>query len=276
MAVSILMSIYAGELPAYLSESLQSLASQSLRPSEVIVVKDGPLTQELDDVLACYANNLPLKTIPLSKNVGLGPALAAGLEQCRFELVARMDADDICPPYRLEAQVDYLRQNPTISVVAGAAAEFEEDCSRPNAIRSAPPVARSGPYAYFRNPISHHSAVLFRKTDVQAAGGYQHCPFFEDYNLWARMILKGYRLHNLPETMVLVRAGKGIIERRRGLAYLQHEVRFLWRMNRLGFLPLPYLVANLIFRVPCRLLPAVLLRLLYSRFLRRTGVAPNE
>src|SRR5690554_1680010 len=116
---SVLMSIYAKENPEFLDLSLNSIyEGQSLKPTEIILIKDGPLTSELDQVIASYQEKLPavLKVFPLEKNVGLGKALNYGLEKCTYELVARMDTDDIALSNRFELQVKFMEQNPDIDV----------------------------------------------------------------------------------------------------------------------------------------------------------------
>lgn len=98
---SVLISVYYKERPIYLKSALDSVLNQTLPPSEIILVKDGPLTAELENVLSSYDTNL-LKVIPLPDNLGLSKALNIGLKHCSYEFVARMDTDDICYPYRLK------------------------------------------------------------------------------------------------------------------------------------------------------------------------------
>ncbi len=276
MSIAVLMSTYRGESPEHLRQSLDSLVAQTLQPDEVIVVKDGPLTRELDDVLAQYIVKLPLVVIPLQQNVPVGTALAEGLRHCRSDFVARMDSDDVCPSTRLEMQFNFMKQHPDCSVLSAWAAEFSGDPRGPYAIRSGPDVVKLGPYARFRNPIGHSSAVLFRRADVIASGGYQACPFFEDYDLWARMMILGYRLYNMPEVLVFARAGSEMLRRRRGIAYIRNEVNFLRKMHKIGFLSTPYFLANLLLRIPCRLLPETLLRRFYRTFLREPILQPSK
>jgi len=268
MSIAVLMSTYRGESPEHLRQSLDSLVAQTLQPDEVVVVKDGPLTCELEGVLSHYTLKLPLVIVPLAKNGGLGTALAEGLRHCGSEFVARMDTDDVCPPTRLEMQARFMKQHPDCSVLSASAAEFSGDFIQPYAIRTGPDIVKRGPYARFRNPIGHHSAVFFRRVDVLASGGYQTCPFFEDYDLWARMMMLGYRLYNMPEVLVFVRAGSEMLRRRRGMKYIRYEVNFLRKMHKIGFLSTPYFLANLLVRIPCRLLPEILLRRFYRAFLR--------
>ena len=104
---SVLMSLYIKEKPEYLRECIESILCQTVLPDEIVIVKDGPLTEELEQVLEEYISKNPtLYTIvPLGKNVGLGLALAEGMHWCRNELVARMDTDDVCRNDRFEKQL---------------------------------------------------------------------------------------------------------------------------------------------------------------------------
>ena len=157
MKLSVLMSVYRKESPAFLSECLDSLALQTFLPDEVVIVEDGPLGEELERVIGVYRKRLPIVSLRLPANVGLGAALQKGLDKCRGEYVARMDSDDICIPDRFRQQVDYLERNPQIAVVGGAIAEFDEDFAMPHSIRRLP---ETGPdllrFAQFRNPTEPH------------------------------------------------------------------------------------------------------------------------
>ena len=108
-AYSVLMSVWAGEKPERLKESLDSLLTQTVPPDEIVLVEDGPLTPALEDVITEALKKAPesLKTVPLPKNLGLGGALKEGLTHCSYELVARMDSDDICYPERMQKQLEY-------------------------------------------------------------------------------------------------------------------------------------------------------------------------
>ena len=93
---SVLLSVYWKENPDWLRLSLKSIwEDQSLKPAEIVLVKDGPLTDRLEAVISQFKQSAPLKIVPLSQNQGLGRALNEGLKFCSFDLVARMDTDDI-------------------------------------------------------------------------------------------------------------------------------------------------------------------------------------
>jgi glycosyltransferase involved in cell wall biosynthesis len=105
MSLSVLMSVYYKENPEYLQQALESIwDAQTLKPDEIVLVEDGPLTTELYSILTNWKNKLDkiLKRVPLEKNEGLTKALNMGIEHCSGEFIARMDSDDISCPNRFE------------------------------------------------------------------------------------------------------------------------------------------------------------------------------
>lgn len=222
---SVLMSLYAKELPENLEMALQSLADQTISATEIIIVLDGPITEELNAVLEKWVNYLPLITVPLEKNVGLGTALNSGLKHCNYDIVARMDTDDICVRERFEKQISFLRLNENVSLVGGAIAEFNCQIYDLHQYRfSAKNHSEILKYARYRNPFNHMT-VVFRKSVVEKVGGYIHHHSMEDYNLWLRVLSHGYETYNIPEVMVWARTGNGMISRRRDLNYIKSELK---------------------------------------------------
>ncbi len=269
--LSVLMAVYKKEKPEFLASCLESIASQTLMADQVVVVKDGPLTPELEEVLAHFAERLPLVTPALPSNKGTGEAVRLGMPYCTGDLIARADSDDIYHQTRFEKQVHFLEQHPEFDIVSASGAEFVSDPDKPFCVRRAPVSGRwLNWYAKFRNPITYQSTVVFRRAPAVEAGGYQSCLFFEDYDLWARMMMNGSRVFNMPEVLAYIRCGDGMLGRRRGMKYIRSEIDFLRKMYRIGFLTRFYFVANLAFRIPCRLLPERWLGRFYYLFLRRT------
>ena len=121
------MSVYYKENPSYLDDSLDSIFNQTLKPNEVVLVEDGPLNEELDNVINKYKNKHEcFKIVKLKENMGLGKALNEGLKYCQYEYVARMDSDDISIPNRFEKQISYLEQHPEIDMLGSNIAEYDE------------------------------------------------------------------------------------------------------------------------------------------------------
>lgn len=216
MNFSVLMSVYEKENPEFLKESLESiLIHQTIMPTEIVVVEDGPLTDELYSVLKSFKDRyLFFKTVHLRENVGLGEALNQGLKHCRYDWVARMDSDDIALETRFESQLDFIKKHPEVDLLGGYIAEF---LSSPSEIVSEKKVPQAHDdivtMAKRRNPMCHMT-VMFRKSSVEKAGGYLPLPYVEDYYLWVRMIATGARIANISETLVYARVGNGMYNRR--------------------------------------------------------------
>ena len=127
MEFSVIMSVYSMDSPVHLNIALESIwDNQTLKPNQIILVEDGPLTKSLYEIIAHWKGKLNslLHIISLKKNSGLGNALNSGLKDCKYDYVARMDADDISEDDRFQLQHDFLINNPNIDVVGGFMYEF--------------------------------------------------------------------------------------------------------------------------------------------------------
>lgn len=216
---SVLMSVYHKEKPEHLRASIDSMLRQTVKPEEVLLVKDGPLTVELEQIIDSFRGNDAFTILALPENVGLGKALNIGLSKCRNEFVVRMDTDDISKPDRCEKQLLLLNQHHKISVVGSAVGEFMQDPSKIIAYRDVPDNHQSiAKRMKSRNPMNHMS-VMFRKSHVIEAGNYQSCDLSEDYFLWIRMLEKGFTFFNINEPLVLARIADESYARRGGLKY---------------------------------------------------------
>lgn len=271
MTFSVLMSVYGGERPNFLRQSLESLVCQTVRADEVVIVRDGTLGCELEGVLASFQSVLPIVTVQLEKQVGLGLALSAGLAECRNELIARMDSDDISLSHRFERQLAFLLENPAVAAVGGAIGEFANDPGTIASVRKLPcGGAQLKKFAKFRNPLNHMT-VMFRRSAVLAAGGYRDFPGLEDYDLWARMLMLNQEIRNISEILVLARCGDGMLGRRGGVSYARNEIRLYRQFLRMGFISTPEFALAILARAPVRILPAALRPLVYGRLLRHEG-----
>lgn len=259
---SALCSVYCKEKPHYIDSSLSSIATQTLTPTEIIIVHDGPLTNELYDVINKWKKHLPIKEAILSSNSGLGKALNYGLTKCSHELVARFDTDDINRPHRFERQIRFLLNNEDISVVSCPIQEFKDTPGDLNSVKTVP-TEKIKQYAKLRNPINH-MASAFRRSDVLKSGGYRHHPFMEDYNLWLRMISIEQQLGNLDDILVDARVGNGMHSRRKGFPYLKSEVELFHIKNRHSITNSAEGAIILIARIAPRLLPTNFLKALYQ------------
>lgn len=267
---SVLLSVYGKEHAEWLRLALRSIWEDQIRkPKEIVLVKDGPLNDELEAVISDFAKVAPLKVVALDQNQGLGRALQAGLQQCSCELVARMDSDDLAKPERFERQIRFMEEHPDAAV---AGSWIEEFIGSPENIVSERRLPTS-PEELFqfgkkRNPMNHPT-VMFRKTAVETAGGYEHFPLFEDYWLWCRMLQKGNHLYNIPEALLWFRTSPDVYKRRGGWRYAVTEIRFLYRVWHLGYISLPTFCINGATRFCIRIIPNGLRRKLYCKFARK-------
>lgn len=269
---SVLISVYKNDKASFLALAIDSMRNQTCPPDEIVLVKDGPLTTELDTLVSNYQNRYPelFTVIENKKNMGLGLALNRGLCACRNELVARMDADDIAAKDRCEKQLAYFQTHPDTAVLGG---QIEEFIGTPGNVvdRRLVPCENQEIYAYLKKRCPfNHMTVMLKKSEVLSAGNYLDCFWDEDYYLWIRMAIQACSFANLPDALVHVRTSEDTFARRGGRHYLKSEL-FLQRLmlkNRL-ITPLRYLL-NVMIRVTVqRLMPNRVRRWVYLKFARQ-------
>lgn len=261
---SVLMSTYHGEQPEYLARCLESLAVQTRPADEIVLVKDGPLTDGLEAVLARFAH-LPLHTVLHEGEGQLGGALALGLEAASNPVVARMDTDDIALPDRFEGQLAAFQTEGAV-LLGGAIDEFDADPARPIARRT-PPEAPSSWQIQMRNPLNHMTVMMDRQAALEA-GNYRPLIGFEDWYLWLRMARAGGRIANLPRVLVQARTNTSFIARRSGAAYRARERAALARFRAEGLISWPAYAAGRFTRGVLRALPKDALSGVYAKLLR--------
>lgn len=265
MRFTVLISVYSKEVSFFLNEALSSIwDEQSVKPAQIVLVQDGPLTPHLDAVLTGWKEKLGdvLTLVPLVKNVGLAAALNEGLKHCQHELVARMDTDDIAVPSRFEKQFIFMQNNPEVAVCSGLIEEWSQDFSYKISERRLPLTHQEiAKFAKRRSPISH-PAVMFRKSAVLAVGGYPNI-YPEDYPLWGSMLAQGYIFANLPDLLLKMRVGNALTERR-GLQFLKGEIKIYKYLLDVGFINRFEYLTNCILRGVVRLSPVWLKKIFYK------------
>ena len=266
MDFSVLLSIYYKESANSLNQALTSIwDKQTLKPTEIILVKDGKLPPELNHCIEEWKAKLNnhLKVIPLQHNVGLGKALNEGLKHCQYEWVMRMDTDDIATPDRFEKQIKFITNHPDIVLIGGQIQEFKGTPENITVQRLVPTTSENiNEYAKKRAPFNHPT-VAYRKDIIQNIGGYQHHLLMEDYNLWLRLLAAGYKTANLSDTLLYMRTDD-MHGRRRGLKYIKSEWQLFQLKRELKFQPTISAFIFFIARALPRLLPASALQFLYK------------
>jgi glycosyltransferase involved in cell wall biosynthesis len=270
---TLLVSTYARDDPDYLREAvLSSTAAQTRPPAEVVLVQDGPVPEALAAEIKHLAETLPMPVVHLALpvNVGLGPALDAGLAASSHEVVARMDADDFSVPERFERQVALVEAG--ADIVGSGLIEFGTSIDDVVGRRTPPTdpdeIRR---VIRFRDPFNHPT-VVYRRSAVLAAGGYTDMALLEDYLLFTRMVEAGAAPANLAEPLVYYRVGAGAYARRGGTALLRSELRLQRRFRELGITSRTEYLRNVAVRGGYRLVPEGVRKVAYRRLLaNRTG-----
>ncbi len=267
---SVLMSVYYKEKADYLRESIQSMLEQTVPPDDFVLVCDGPLNEELDEVIADYERRFPcvFQIVRLDTNMGLGNALNIGIRYCKNELIARMDSDDISLPGRCESQLTQFEEDPSLDIMSGTLLEFDQDVSHITVAKYLPETNTNiHVYARKRCPFNH-PAVMYKKSAVIKAGGYVDFPLFEDYHLWIRMLHQGAKAFNIHEPILLMRAGRSMYQRRGGLNYIKKLYRFRRYMLKIGFCSVSDYIISVSVQIFFSLLPIRQREMFYSKFLR--------
>lgn len=267
---SVLISVYKKEKAEYLKQALQSIINQTLKPTEILIVKDGLLTKELDECIEDLQKQhpKPFKILAFKENRGLGLALRDGVQACKYEYIARMDSDDISKPNRFEKQFNYIQKHPETALLGTWIREFSKDENNPDTVTKLPCTHQDIlKFAKKRNPFRHMTMVL-KKEAVIEAGNYRDFLWFEDYDLWVRMLQKGYIAANIPEYLVNVRADKDMFARRGGWQYLKQDCKFQKQLLKTKFICKTDFLINITIRSIVRLIPNKVRSCLYKKILR--------
>ena len=268
---SVLMSVYKKENPDFLKQSIESIQNQTVPTDDFVLVCDGPLTPELDAVLAVKQQKLGevLNVVRLEKNGGLGNALNEGMRHCKNELIARMDSDDIAYPDRCEKQLAIFNTHPEVSVCSGIVEEFSESLDIVDARRVPPETnAEILKFAKMRNPFNH-PCVMYKRSAVMAVGSYQDFYLLEDYYLWVRLLIAGYQGYNIQSPILHMRAGDAMYKRRSGWKHAVSQVRLFAYMKENGFVTEKQFMESSVIRIGASVAPNWLRKLVFSKILRK-------
>ena len=271
ISFSVLMSLYIKEKPEYFEQCMESILNQTVMPEQIVIVKDGPLSKELEEVLKSYiVRNEKLYTIvPLKKNVGLGLALAEGILHCRNNLVARMDTDDISVKRRFEIQLHEFEKDPELDICGSNILEFED--SRDNIVaKRVVPLNDSDIKKYQKKRDAfNHMTVMFKKEMVLKAGNYQSCLLMEDTLLWVNMIMAGAKCMNIEQSLVYARVGKDMYERRGGWSYFKKYIAGRRKILETGYISRIDFAVTYVAQLIIALVPNSTRKFLFNKILRK-------
>lgn len=263
------MSVYLKERPEWFKEAINSILNQTVPPSEIVLVEDGPLTDELYEIITHHVQNPIFKIVVLEKNVGLGLALQEGVKHCSNELIARMDTDDISAPNRCEKELKKIMENPDLDIVGCWENEFWGDSINETFSCHKVPENHDEIKKFMRYRCAIlHPTVMFKKSSVLRAGNYQHRKLFEDYDLFVRMLQTKSKAYNLQEPLYFLRVNPSLFKRRGGFEYALTVFKFKYQLWRNGFFSFSNFIFSGLGHCCICLIPNWLRIIFYKKFLR--------
>lgn len=271
--VSVVMAVYKNDDSLFFDEAIKSLLMQTHLPDEIIIVIDGFVNDKIDAVVYKYYNHHIFKFIRLSENSGLANALNVGISIAKYDLIARMDADDICFPERFERQINHMFKE-NLDIVGGQIIEFGENLEDIISERKVPlchdDMIR---FLMLRSPFSHPT-ILFKKDVFYSLGGYSVKVFPEDYDFFVRAHINGFRFGNIDENVLWFRLGNNYseaIKRRWGIKYAKNEYILYKHFLNIGFYKFTDFLKAVVLKIPMRLLPFFIYKYIYFNILRKSN-----
>lgn len=268
---SVLMSLYIKENPKYLKQSIESMLEQSYMPDEIVIVKDGIITKELEMVLEKYELAYPeiFKIVGYKENRGLGQALNYGLQCCKNELVARMDTDDISKFDRCEKQVKAFELHPEYAIIGSAIDEFENDISNITGRRVVPATPEKIYEFSKKRSAFNHPAVMYKKSQVIKFGGYGNYRRNQDVDLFGRMIFGGCKAANFEESLLWFRSEKDLLKRRKSWENTKSYIDVIKKFYKMGYSSFNDVCVITCAQIIMYLVPLKVQKWLYKIFLRK-------
>lgn len=271
---SVLMSLYYKEKPEYLQLAVDSMLNQTVKPDEIVIVEDGPLTDALYAVLQGYTQAYPemIRTVVNPTNIGLGLALNRGLTECRNELVARMDTDDISKPDRCEKQLKVFSQNPELTIVGAYVDEFHDAPDQVVSVRTVPQTHEEIYEFAKKRSAFNHPVVMYRKSKVQENGGYADLRRNQDVDLFGRMLFNGCKALNIGEALLWFRSNDNLAKRRKSWENTKSYIDTIKRFWKMGYAGLTDYMIVAIAQTSMFLMPVKLQHWVYKTFLRQKAL----
>jgi glycosyltransferase involved in cell wall biosynthesis len=235
---SLLMSLYEKENPKWFKECLDSILNSTTLPSQIVLVKDGILTSELNEIIDTYKKKFPndFLLVQLPTNVGLGAALREGVKHCDKELIARMDTDDIVEEKRFELQVKAFEQNGEIDILGSCAQLIDENNVR-GGLKIVPVEHDQIIKLLWCCPIIHPS-VMYKKSVIIKAGSYSRIlKRRQDFDLWVNCAINGATFYNLNLPLIQYRLTSD--------TYKKNSLSVSWAQAKIGIKCARYFNAGL-------------------------------
>lgn len=268
---SVLMSLYIKEKAEYLRSAIDSMLNQTVLPDEIVIVEDGPLNDKLYSIIREYTQKHPdmFHIVKNEKNLGLGLALNKGLHECRNELIARMDTDDIAKPERCEKQLNEFEKNPELDLLGSSVDEFY---STPDKIvsRRVVPSKHKDIYEFAkRRSAFNHPTVMYRKSKVLSVGGYGNLRRNQDVDLFGRMLYSGCIAGNIEDSLLYFRSNDALAKRRKSWENTQSYIETIKKFWKMGYASFFDYITVAVAQTVMFLMPVKLQHLIYKKFLRK-------
>ncbi|MEC5313941.1 glycosyltransferase [Enterococcus casseliflavus] len=266
---SVLMSVYSKESPLFLKQSIESILNQTIKTNDFVIVLDGLLTRELNEILCYYKDNYDcINLVQLEENIGLGLALNKGLKLCKNELVARMDSDDISLPNRCEKQLDRFNAEKNLSVLGTQIAEFYEVPTKTESMRIVPTAySEILKFSKRRSPFNHPT-VMYKKTEILHLGAYSDIKRKEDLDLFLRVLSEGMYAENLREVGLYFRSNRDNYLRRKDKVNCINYIKTIYRYTKKGYCSYTDFIFVLFSQIFFLIAPKHIMKLVSDKFLR--------
>ncbi len=271
MPYSVLMTVYKEDSEVWIKEAMDSMLEQTVPPSEFLIVEDGPIGEILEKVIDSYAGERPelFKIVKNEENLGLGAALRIGVEQCKYEYIARMDSDDISNIHRCEKILNFMAEHPEYSMVGCDCVEFVNSVDNITGyVRLPQDPEKVAKFAKKRVPIRHPS-IMFKKSDVIKVGNYKPLRRSQEYDLVVRMLLAGMKISNVQEVLFYIRIGEDFYLRRGGWNKAKLLAGQRKDFYRYGFYSFPEFCMYACINIGMCMVPNFVRSFLYRHFLRK-------
>lgn len=279
MKFSVLIPICNKEKAEYLKEAIESIIHQTVKPNQIVVVKDGKLSSKLNEIVEIYQKQYPelIDVLELKKQSSLGLVLNEGIKVCKNSYVARMDSDDVARKDRFEKQLKYLQEHSDIDLLGGYIEEYDEKMKKATSLRKVPLTQKEIYKRIIEQSPFNHSTVILKKESVLKIGGYRNS-LLEDYDLWIRMRLQNMKMANLPDVLVDYRTSFDMYKRRTGLKYLKGIIEIEKLLLKSKIINKYQYLKNVLTRTMLAFVPVRIKMYLYPKVIRKIflGTPPQN
>ena len=275
---SVLMSVYKNDDEKYLELAIESMINQTVQPEQYVIVIDGPIPPSLLSVILKFEKNYPtlFTILKLSQNQGLGSALNAGIELCRNELIARMDADDISKIDRCEKQLKQFEKNPSLEILGTQIEEFVDEIENVISQREVPcSKDRIKSFAKRRSPFNHPT-VMYKKDTICKLGKYRAYGRKEDLDLFLRGVFSNCICENLSESLLWYRTSNENLKRRKTWINCKEYIDVMYGFYKENNVSLTDLIYVVVGQLSMYVLPVKLTNMLSSKLLRKKMKVSNR